>query len=73
LRSTGNDRSIDLDASGSPITKNNAANNTTDYVIAADNRYGANVNITAAGTAAVSGSSAASTLTSTDPCANFSH
>jgi parallel beta-helix repeat protein len=70
---TGNDRGIDVDSSGSLIIKNSAATNTIDYEIAASNRYGAIINITAAGAAAVSGNSAASTLTSTDPWANFSY
>lgn len=70
---TGNDRGIDVDTAGSLIIKNSAATNTIDYVIAASNRYGAIINITAAGAAAVSGNTAASTLTSTDPWANFSY
>jgi hypothetical protein len=70
---TGNDRGIDVDSTGSLIIKNSAATNTTDYVIAASNRYGAIVNITAGGAAAVNGNVAASTLTSTDPWANFSY
>ena len=55
------------------IIKNDAASNGTDYVIAANNRYGPIINITAAGAAAVSGNTAASTVASTDPWANFSH
>jgi parallel beta-helix repeat protein len=70
---TANERGIDVDAAGNLIIKNSAATNATDYDIAASNRYGAIVNITAAGAAAVTGNSAASTLTSTDPWANFSY
>lgn len=47
--------------------------NTTNYEIAASNRYGPIVDITATGSAAVSGSSAASVLTNTEPNANYSH
>jgi parallel beta-helix repeat protein len=70
---TGNDRGIDVDSTGNLIIKNTAATNTTDYEIAASNRYGAIINITAAGAAAVSGNSAVTTLTSTDPWANYSY
>lgn len=69
----GNDRGIQVENTGSLIIKNDADGNTTDYVIAASNRYGAIINITAAGAAAVSGNTAASTVASTDPWANFSH
>ena len=69
---TGNDRGIDVDSTGSLSIKNSAATNTIDYVIAASNRYGAIINITAAGAAAVSGNNAVSTVASTDPWANFS-
>ncbi len=70
---TFNDRGIDVDTISSLIVRNRASGNTTDYDIAASNRYGPIINIIAAGTAAVSGSSAASTLTSTDPLANYSY
>ena len=70
---TGNDRGIEVASTGSLIIKNTAATNTTDYEIAIGNRYGAIINITAGGAAAVSGNTAASTLTSTDPWANFSY
>ena len=70
---TGNDRGIDVDSTLSLIIRNSAGNNTTNYEIAASNRYGPIVDLTAAGSAAVSGSSAASVLTNTDPNANFSH
>ena len=65
-----NGHGIDVSAAGNLILKNSALGN--DYRIAAGNRYGTIVNITAGGAAAVNGLSAASTLTSTDPWANFS-
>jgi parallel beta-helix repeat protein len=68
-----NDRGIDVDSTASVIIGNTASGNTTNYVIALSNRYGPIVNITATGTAAVSGSSAASTMTTTDPTANYAH
>ncbi len=70
---TLNDRGIEVSSTGSLIIKNSAATNTIDYVIAASNRYGPIINITAAGAIAVSGNSAISTLTSTDPWANYSY
>jgi parallel beta-helix repeat protein len=68
---TRNDRGIDVDFSGNLIIRNSASGNTTNYVIAADNRYGPVVDITAAGTAAVNGNSAADTVITTHPWANF--
>jgi parallel beta-helix repeat protein len=70
---TGNDRGIEVTGTRSLVIKNSAATNTTDYVIAASNRYGPIVNITAAGAAAVSGNSAADTSETTHPWANFSY
>jgi parallel beta-helix repeat protein len=70
---TGNDRGIDVDGTGNIIIKNSCSGNTTNYVIAANNRYGPIVNITASGTAAVNGNSATSTIGSTDPHANFAY
>ena len=69
-----NNQGIKVDIAGNLIIKNSASGNTTNYEIAASNRYGSIINITAAGAAAVSGSGPdASTLTSTDPWANFSY
>ncbi|MFM9957442.1 MAG: right-handed parallel beta-helix repeat-containing protein [Phycisphaerales bacterium] len=68
-----NDRGIDIDAASNLIIGNSCAGNTVNYEIDAGNRYGLIINITAGGTAAVSGSAAASTLGSTDPHANFSY
>lgn len=69
-----NDWGLNVSATGNLICRNTCADNTTaNYVIAASNRYGPIVNITAAGSAAVSGNAAAGTLTSTDPFANFAY
>ncbi|MCA9306598.1 MAG: right-handed parallel beta-helix repeat-containing protein [Phycisphaerales bacterium] len=68
-----NDRGIDVDSAGNIIMRNTCSGNTTNYDIAANNRYGQIVSIPGAGTAAVSGSAAAGTLTSTDPWANFAY
>lgn len=71
---TNNDRGIEVTSSRSLVIRNSAGSNGIDYVIAASNRYGPVVNITASGSAAVGGNIAAvSTLTSTDPWANFSY
>ena len=72
---TGNDRGIDVDGGGNLIIKNTAATNTTAYEIAASNRFGPIINLSAAGTAAQSVNDAsanvASVLVSSDPWANF--
>jgi parallel beta-helix repeat protein len=68
-----NGRGINVDAAGSLITKNSASNNTIDYLIAANNRYGPIIDISAAGAPAVSGKSAADTTTANHPWANFSY
>ena len=53
---SNNDRGIDVDSTLSLIIGNSAANNTTNYDIAASNRYGPIIDISATGSAAVSGS-----------------
>ncbi|MEL7474097.1 MAG: right-handed parallel beta-helix repeat-containing protein [Planctomycetota bacterium] len=58
---------------GNLIVRNTANNNGTDYLIAVGNRYGPIVDISAGGALGVNGSSAAGTLGTTDPWANFSH
>lgn len=68
-----NTRGVEVSSTGSVIIGNTATANGTAYVIAASNRYGPILDISASGTAAVNGSSAASTLTTTDPWANFTH
>jgi parallel beta-helix repeat protein len=67
------DRGIDVDGTGSIIIKNTCSGNTTNYSIVANNRYGPIINITAGGTAAVSGNSAADTSGTTHPWANFAY
>jgi parallel beta-helix repeat protein len=58
---------------GSLIVRNSASGNGINYNIAADNRYGPIVDLTATGTPAVSGNSAAGTLITTNPWANFAY
>lgn len=68
-----NGRGLNVDAAGSLIIKNSASNNTIEYAIAANNRYGPIIDISATGAPAVSGKSAADTTTSSHPWANFSY
>jgi parallel beta-helix repeat protein len=75
---TNNDRGIEVGFAGNLIIKNSARVNGTgsagNYVIAADNRYGPIIDDTAAGSIAASGKGPfTSTLTTTDPWANFSY
>ena len=70
---TDNARGIDVDATGNLIIKNTASGNATNYDIVAGNRYGPIISITGIAQPAVTGSSAAGTLTSSDPWANFSY
>ncbi len=70
---TDNDRGIDADFSGNLIVKNSASGNASNYEFAAGNIFGEIVNRTAPGSAAVSGSSAASSAGTVDPWANFSY
>jgi parallel beta-helix repeat protein len=64
---------IKVTSSGNLVLRNSASNNGTNYVISASNRYGPIVDLTATGTAAVNGNSASSTVSTTDPWANFAH
>jgi parallel beta-helix repeat protein len=69
-----NDRGIEVTGTGCLIIRNSVSGNTTNnYEIAASNRYGPIINITAGGAAAASGNSAVSTVNSTDPWANFAY
>src|SRR3954471_15205057 len=68
-----NGRGILIDTAGNLIVKNSATDNTTDYVIAASNRYGPIVDISATGAPAVNGKSAADTTGTSHPWANFSY
>ena len=67
------DRGIQVDFGGNIIIKNTCSGNTINWVIAANNYYGPIIDRTAIATIAVNGSSAVSTLTPTDPHANFSY
>jgi len=53
--------------------RNNARNNNPNYNIASGNRYGTIADLTPAGTGAVFGNSAATSIVTTDPWANFAH
>ena len=77
---TSNDRGIDIDGAGNLILRNNAKNNrvngvgaSTNFVIAADNRYGEIQDDTATGSPAVSGDSAPGVLGTSSPWANIAH
>lgn len=70
---SGSTTGIQIAGTGNLILTNSVTSASTAYSIVAHNRYGPIVNISASGTAAVSGASAPSTLTSTDPWANFTY
>lgn len=55
------------------VIRNTAGNNTTNFNIAANNRYGPILDITAGGTPGVTGDTGADTTTTTHPWANFSY
>lgn len=65
------DRGIDIDSAGNFVVRNTCSNNGTNWTIAAGNYLAPIVVANQAG--AVNGSSAASSLGSTDPNANFSY
>ncbi len=62
----------DIDGDNNFIIKNISSDNSTDWNIAVNNIYGPIINRTAPGSASVNGSSAVSTLGSTDANANYS-
>jgi hypothetical protein len=66
-------RGIRVTGTKNLIIRNTCTGNTIDYEIVANNRYGPIINITATGTAAVSGNSAADTSGTTHPWANFAY
>lgn len=68
-----NDIGIDVDGTRAIIVGNNCTGNTTNWSIVANNFYGPIIDRSAAATAAVSGNTAASTLATTDPNANFTN
>lgn len=67
------DIGIAVDGAGNFIVRNTSVENSTDYAIAANNYYGAIISRIGQATASVNGPSAAGTMGSTDPNANFSH
>ena len=68
-----NTRGIEVNNAGNVIVRNTARGNTVNYVIAANNVFGAIVDRTAPACAAVSGNSAPSSAGTTDPLANISY
>lgn len=70
---TGADRGIEVDFPNNFIVRNACASNTIDWIIAANNVMGPIVDRRAAAAPAMSGFSAAGTLGTTDPNANFSY
>jgi hypothetical protein len=64
---------IRVDSGNNLILRNAAGNNGSNYEIGINNRYGPIVDLTTTITAAVSGSSAADTSTTTHPWANFAY
>lgn len=69
-----NAKGVHAEGTGNVVIGNTSVGNTVAFVLVAGNRYGQIVAIdSVAGVAAVNGSSAASTLTTTDPHANFVH
>ncbi len=64
------DRGIEVSGAGNLILRNSAAGNTTNYVIAVNNKVGVIVN--APNSAAISGSTGGAGVGTTDPWANFS-
>jgi parallel beta-helix repeat protein len=67
------DRGVLVDAASNIIIRNTCWNNTIDWDIVVNNVFGPILDRRSPGSAAVSGFSAASTLGSTDPNANFSY
>jgi len=55
------------------IVRNSARGNTTNCKIGVNNRYGAIIDDTSSGAAAVNGNGAASTAGTSDPWVNFSY
>lgn len=74
---TDADRGIDVIAAGNIIIRNTCSGNTTDWVIAANNIYGQivdrRITVPVPSTPAVNGTSAASTLGSSEANANFTY
>jgi hypothetical protein len=66
-------RGLKVDGAENLIIRNTVGGSGVNYEIGANNRYGPIVDISAAGTAAVAGNTAASTVVTTHPWANFTH
>lgn len=62
-----------IEGTNNLVIRNTATSNGTNYQILAGNRYGPIIDITAATAPAVNGSAAPSSVSTTDPWANFSH
>jgi hypothetical protein len=60
-------------ATNNLVIRNSARANNPNYTIAGSNRYGTIVNLTPSGAGAANGDSAPTTITSTDPWANFAY
>lgn len=70
---TANSIGIQVATPGNLILNNTCSGNIPNFLIAAGNRYGPIIPLVVGSTAAVSGDSAASTVSSTDPWANFAY
>ncbi len=70
---TSADRGIEVTGNGNLILRNACSGNITNYAIAANNIYGPIIDRQGLVSTAVSGSSAASVLGTTDPWANFTY
>jgi hypothetical protein len=66
-------RGVDVDGAGNIIIKNTCSGNGTNWDIAANNLYGPIIDLTAPGSAAISGNSAPDSTGSTHPNANFTY
>lgn len=70
---TGADRGIDVDATRNIIIGNTCGGNTVNWSIVANNVVGPILDRTSPGSAAINGNAAPSSLSTTDPNANFSY
>lgn len=70
---TDNEVGIHVDGVGNIIVRNTCSGNDVNFDFFGSNRFGTIVDITLQGPAPVYGDAAASTLTTTDPWANFAH
>lgn len=72
-RVTGTDKGIQIDGADNVIRANWCSGNTINWQLAANNVFGQIIDRTAVATPAVSGNSAAGSMSSTDPHANFTY